>query len=474
MSVIAMIIKDQSHHFQFIVKHFGSTQYHARTTTFLSTMAKYMCVLPGVNYGCGLLLESFGGMPTLQINYTRTSVYLASIPAGTSTKNCVHWAQTCHRGTQARYDYGETRNWEKYGRPSPPSFNLSHIHTPLHLFWSREDWLADDTDIRLFLDQVDPSVIKSAKIIPGFNHFDFIFGTEAGDRVFKHILNRIAEGGTNHVDYVPRRYRTPAEDQGYCTRDYCSSRDTMSVAFDFTDKKILVTGASQGIGRAICIALCNAGACVYGMARNEAALDALGAEAGPKFTAIVADVTLGAEEISTLLKKHQPFDGLVNNAGIAVLEPAESTSEESMERIMAVNFRAPVVLAQIVLRGMRAASVSGSIVNVSSQAGLVPLKDHLAYCSSKAALDMATRCMAAEFGEYGVRVNSVSPTVVMTEMGKKAWSDPAKAGKLLDRMPSGRFAEESDVVQSVLFLLSNGSAMTTGHALPIDGGFTTC
>ncbi|GMR59864.1 hypothetical protein PMAYCL1PPCAC_30059, partial [Pristionchus mayeri] len=459
--------------FQFIVKHFGSTQYHAKTTTFLSTMAKYMCVLPGVNYGCGILLEAFGGMPTLQLNYSRTSVYLASIPAGSSTKNCVHWAQICHRKTNLRYDYGETKNMEKYGQPSPPSYNVSLIRTPLHLFWSREDWLADDTDIRMFLDVVDPNIIKSAEIIPGFNHFDFIFGKDAGDRIYKHILNRIAEGGTSHVDYVPRQHLRQAQ-EGYCAREYCSQEDTMSVSFDFSGKKILVTGASQGIGRSICLSLCKAGALVVGIARNEAALAILASQIGPSFTSLVADVTSGAEELAKILEKHQPFHGLVNNAGIAALESAESTSGETMERIMAVNFIAPVILAQIVLRGMRSSSVSGSIVNVSSQASLVPLKDHLAYCSSKAALDMSMRCMAKEFGEYGVRVNSVNPTVVMTEMGKAAWSDPAKANTLLHRMPVHRFAEESDVVQSVLFLLSDASAMTTGHAVPIDGGFTTC
>lgn len=221
----AVVLSYKRPYYEFIIKHFGSTQYHAKTTTFLSTMAKYMCVLPGFNYGCGILLEAFGGMPTLQINYTRTSVYLASIPAGSSTKNCVHWAQICHRKKNLRYDYGSAaRNMEKYGQPTPPAFNVSRIRTPLHLFWSREDWLADDTDIRLFLDVVDPTIIKSAEIIPGFNHFDFIFGTEAGDRVFKHILNRIAEGGTNHVDYVPRRRVPPRSEEGYCSRpEYCSS-----------------------------------------------------------------------------------------------------------------------------------------------------------------------------------------------------------------------------------------------------------
>ncbi|GMS81403.1 hypothetical protein PENTCL1PPCAC_3578, partial [Pristionchus entomophagus] len=233
----AVVLSYKRPYYEFIIKHFGSTQYHAKTTTFLSTMAKYACVLPGVNYGCGILLEAFGGMPTLQINYTRTAVYMASIPAGSSTKNCVHWAQICHRKKNLRYDYGEAKNVEKYGQLSPPSFDVSRIRTPLHLFWSREDWLADDTDIRLFLDQVDPAIIKSAEIIPGFNHFDFIFGKDAGDRVYRHILNRIAEGGTNHVDYVPHRAVDYCTRDEHCTVGYSTPEDTVAVSSEYGSER---------------------------------------------------------------------------------------------------------------------------------------------------------------------------------------------------------------------------------------------
>ncbi|EYC31544.1 hypothetical protein Y032_0004g2210 [Ancylostoma ceylanicum] len=84
---------------------------------------------------------------------------------------------------------------------------------------------------------------------------------------------------------------------------------------------------------------------------------------------------------------------------------------------------------------------------------------------------MATRCFAKELGQHGIRINCVNPTVVMTDLGKKAWSDPNKSGPLLAQMPISRFAEVEEVVSAVMFLLSDAASMTTGLALPVDGGF---
>jgi NAD(P)-dependent dehydrogenase (short-subunit alcohol dehydrogenase family) len=99
------------------------------------------------------------------------------------------------------------------------------------------------------------------------------------------------------------------------------------------------------------------------------------------------------------------------------------------------------------------------------------LENHAAYCASKAGLDQLTKVMAVELGKHGIRVNSVNPTVVLTEMGKRAWSDPAKGGPMLQRIPLGRFAECEDIASVVCFLLSDAAAMLNGLALPIDGGF---
>src|SRR6516162_4541643 len=140
---------------------------------------------------------------------------------------------------------------------------------------------------------------------------------------------------------------------------------------------------------------------------------------------------------------------------------------------MAVNLRAILVISRVIAKRMIERGVAGSIVNVSSMAALQGLRDHAAYCTSKAGLDQLTAVMAVELGEHGIRVNAVNPTVVLTEMGKRAWSDPAKGGPMLARIPIGRFAECEDIASVVCFLLSDAAGMLNGLALPIDGGFHT-
>lgn len=134
-----------------------------------------------------------------------------------------------------------------------------------------------------------------------------------------------------------------------------------------------------------------------------------------------------------------------------------------------MNLEAMFLISQVIARDMVKNKVKGSIVNISSQGSKVGLVDHTAYCVSKGAVDQLTRCMALELGQYGIKVNSVNPTVVMTDMGKKAWGDRQKALPMLSRIPMGRFAQVEDVVNAILFLLSQ--EMVTGHQLPVDGGF---
>ena len=113
----------------------------------------------------------------------------------------------------------------------------------------------------------------------------------------------------------------------------------------------------------------------------------------------------------------------------------------------------------------------GAIVNVSSVSAFIGFRDHAAYCASKAGLDGLTRVMAVELGPHGIRVNTVNPTVTLTPMAIKAWSDEAKAASMLRRIPLGRFAEPDDVAEVILFLLSDAAAMVHGVSLPVDGGY---
>lgn len=131
------------------------------------------------------------------------------------------------------------------------------------------------------------------------------------------------------------------------------------------------------------------------------------------------------------------------------------------------------MVAASVAKSMIDEGVKGSIVNVSSQASLVALDDHLSYCASKGAMDAMTRVQCGEWGKHGIRVNSVNPTVTLTPMAQMAWSEPSKRDPALAAIPLGRFAETWEVAAPILFLLSDAASMISGVSLPIDGGYTS-
>ncbi|KVL38745.1 short-chain dehydrogenase [Burkholderia territorii] len=250
----------------------------------------------------------------------------------------------------------------------------------------------------------------------------------------------------------------------------------MKTRFDFSSARVLVTGASSGIGRACAVALAHAGARVVAAGRDAAALESLTGEIACETLRI--DVGGDEHAIDAALAAHDAFDGLVNCAGVASLEPALEVSAAHFDRVMAVNARGAALVARAVARkmieraGRDAAGARGSIVNVSSQAALVGLPAHLSYCASKAALDAMTRVLCIELGAHGIRVNSVNPTVTLTPMAQFAWSEPAKRAPMLAAIPLGRFAEPDEVVEPILFLLSDAASMISGISLPIDGGYT--
>ena len=243
----------------------------------------------------------------------------------------------------------------------------------------------------------------------------------------------------------------------------------MSTTFDFSGRSFLVTGASSGIGRATVQLLRASGANVVAAARRVDELARLAEETGCE--PLVLDVGDPAA-IDAALGDLDAFDGLVNCAGITVLERAIDMKAESFDRVMAVNARGAALVARHVARGMIDAKRHGSMVNVSSQAALAALDDHLSYSASKAAMDAITRTLCIELGPYGIRVNSVNPTVTLTPMAVQAWSDPAKSEAALQAIPLRRFAQPHEVAEPILFLLSDAASMISGVALPIDGGYT--
>lgn len=232
-------------------------------------------------------------------------------------------------------------------------------------------------------------------------------------------------------------------------------------------KRILVTGAGKGIGEATARLLASRGANVIALSRSQDGLDRLNAETGCE--TIACDLA-HLDDIQKCVQDALPLDGLVNNAGTTALEPFLETSLASFDHLMTVNTKAAMVIAQVAARDMIERSVAGSIVNVSSVAASIGIADHTSYCASKAALDALTRVMAIELGVHGIRVNSVNPAVTLTPMAVKAWSDPAKADPVKNRIAMGRFIEPPEVADVIAYLLDDGASMVTGHSLAVDGG----
>jgi L-xylulose reductase len=237
---------------------------------------------------------------------------------------------------------------------------------------------------------------------------------------------------------------------------------------DFTGKRVIVTGAGKGIGRVLAEILTARGASVIALTRSADDVASLARDLG--CTAIQVDLS-DAEATRAAARSALPADLLVNCAGTTELQPFLETTVEAFDHLIAVNTRAPMIVAQEFARALIDEGRPGAIVNVSSVASFVGIPDHAAYCASKGGLDGLTRVMAKELAPKGIRVNAVNPTVTLTPMAQKAWSDPEKAAGMLNRIPVGRFAESADIAEVILFLLSDEAAMVNGIAMPVDGGY---
>ena len=239
-------------------------------------------------------------------------------------------------------------------------------------------------------------------------------------------------------------------------------------------KVALVTGSSRGIGRQIVEDLIVKAKVkkVYCLCILREELEQLKNEYPNHVVHHVIDITKWKEVESLIESIPDDIDLLVNNAGVIELLPVGSVTEESFDRQFNVNVKAVLNISQCVANRMVKNKIYGSIVNISSQASTSGIRDHVVYCSTKAAVDGITRVMALELGCHNIRVNSVQPTATMTSLGIQAWSDKLKAQSLLARIPLGRFALVPEVSHAVLFLLNNEvSSMITGTHLPVDGGF---
>jgi len=238
----------------------------------------------------------------------------------------------------------------------------------------------------------------------------------------------------------------------------------------FAGKRALVTGGSRGIGLVIAQHLAKLGATVIVLGRNKANLDEAKKQL-PENTEFVCVDLLDWKATEAAVKTVLPVHLLVNNAGLGGIKPFGQYVEQDFDTALGGNLKQVLNVSQVVANDLRERKLPGSIVNVSSFASLRPLNLHATYGPSKAGLDGLTHQMALELGPAGIRVNSVNPHVVMTDMGRASWSDPKKSGPVLARTPLGRFAELDEVADAVCFLLSERASFIHGVLLPLDGGY---
>ena len=238
---------------------------------------------------------------------------------------------------------------------------------------------------------------------------------------------------------------------------------------DFSGRAVLVTGATGGIGAATVRRLVGSGATVYVGGRDTGGLATLADQTG----AHPVPFDLASEDEIHAAVSGLELWGVVNCGGFGgEIATPQDTDIAVFDRVIAVNARGSLLVIKHVTPGLIERGRGGSIVNVSSQASLVALPGHISYGSSKAAVDNITRVSALELGKHNIRVNSVNPTVVMTDMSAYYWGRPDIGPAFLEQMPLGRWATEDDVAGPIVFLLSDDAAMITGVTLPVDGGYT--
>lgn len=243
--------------------------------------------------------------------------------------------------------------------------------------------------------------------------------------------------------------------------------------FSFNNKIIVVTGGASGIGEAISKAFAAQGATVAVVDLEESKAMKIAEELGNSSRGFACDVA-NYESVNNVAAAiqdvYKKVDVLVNSAGIVALAPAENLSLDTWNRTININLSGTFFMSQAIGKLMLSQG-SGKIINMASQAASIALDEHAAYCASKFGVLGITKVLASEWAGRGINVNSISPTVVLTELGKKAWDGP-KGDALKKLIPTGRFALPEEIAASALFLSSSAADMINGADLLVDGGYT--
>jgi NAD(P)-dependent dehydrogenase (short-subunit alcohol dehydrogenase family) len=248
--------------------------------------------------------------------------------------------------------------------------------------------------------------------------------------------------------------------------------------FDLTGQVALVTGAARGLGRAISLALADAGANIALGLRDVNTGSELAREIramGRQSLPLQMDM-LQLDQISRAVDDAVTHFGrldiLVNNAGIAPGNPAENVREKDFDLTLNVNLKGTFFASQAAGRVMIRQN-RGRIINMSSQAGFVALPTESVYCMTKAGIAHLTKCLSVEWGKYNITVNAVAPTFIFTPGTEEALADSAFRADVIDRIAAlHRIGEPMDVAGAVVFLASPAASLITGHTVLIDGGWT--
>lgn len=248
--------------------------------------------------------------------------------------------------------------------------------------------------------------------------------------------------------------------------------------FDLSGRVCVVTGGGRGIGKAIATALAAQGATVVITGRTQATLDAAAEEigrSGATVDAIAADVA-SEDDVARLARiveeRHGGARVLVNNAGVnAIYKKAEDTTLSEWNEIIATNLTGVFLTCRAFGRSMLAAG-SGSIVTISSIGGRVGLAKTAPYCASKGGVELLTRSLAIDWAPRGVRVNTVAPAYVKTDLTAGLAAHPVLGERIVQRTPMHRFGQPDEIAGAVVFLASDASLYVTGQTIGVDGGWT--